>query len=462
LDWEKTRPEPSGSYFSTNDFATDGGSQVQLGFGSFSDLGRAAGPSFTTSFIQSGVPGALAPLLAGAVDLAIDADLTSVGLPGIYLADNNFLNVSRASDNKPEDEGQWGISLRYFAQELNDTEFGFYYMNYHSRLPLISAQTGSAAGVVSGATALAATAGLVGAGNTRATLIGALGPAAATAIPSVAGAVGTNVYAKTASYFIEYPEDIQLLGLSFNTNLGDWAIQGEYSHKEDVPLQIDDVELLFAALTPLSSAVPTLPFATNQLGVFGTDTYIPGYIERDVSQVQATVSKVFSNVLGADQFALVAEAAVTHVHNMPSKNTLRLNGPATNTSGNPCHAATGPNPCRPGTLNGGHAGKPAEDSDHFPDATSWGYRVLGRWTYNSAYKAINLIPRVAFQHDVDGVTPGPGGNFIEDRKALTLGLTATYKNQWSADVSYTDFYGADEYNLLGDRDFLSFNIKYSF
>ena len=76
LEWEETRPEPSGSYFSTNDFATDGGSQVMLGFGSFSDLGRAAGPSFTTSFIQGGVPAAQAQVLGGRTDLAIQADFS--------------------------------------------------------------------------------------------------------------------------------------------------------------------------------------------------------------------------------------------------------------------------------------------------------------------------------------------------------------------------------------------------
>ena len=69
---------------------------------------------------------------------------------------------------------------------------------------------------------------------------------------------------------------------------------------------------------------------------------------------------------------------------------------------------------------------------------------------------------MAFQHDVDGITPGPGGNFLEDRKAITLGLGANYKNQWAADLSYTDFYGAGRHNLLNDRDFLSFNLKYSF
>jgi hypothetical protein len=155
--------------------------------------------------------------------------------------------------------------------------------------------------------------------------------------------------------------------------------------------------------------------------------------------------------MGANEFLLLGEAAVTHVHDMPSKNTLRLNGPGTDLSGNPNHDG-----------DGLHNGKGFEDSRHFPDATSWGYRLAGRWTYNNVYKAVNLQPRVAWQHDVDGVSPGPGGNFIEGRKAVTLGMTATYKNQWSADISYTDFFGAGDHNQINDRDFMSFNIKYSF
>ena len=46
-------------------------------------------------------------------------------------------------------------------------------------------------------------------------------------------ALATNEYAKTASYFVEYAEDIDLLGLSFNTELGTTgvALQGEVSHR---------------------------------------------------------------------------------------------------------------------------------------------------------------------------------------------------------------------------------------
>nr|VFK44780.1 MAG: Protein of unknown function (DUF1302) [Candidatus Kentron sp. TC] len=344
IEWEKTIAEPAGSYFSTNDFATEGANRVYLGWGA----------------VPEGAP--------------------SVTIP-------------RSGDNSARNGGQWGVALRYFSQELNDTEFGFYYMNHHSRTPVFS---------------------------------GTGGP---------------------LNYFAEYPEDIDLFGTSFNTDLGKWAIQGEYSFRKDAPLQIDDIELLFAA-----SGVPS---TLHQLdATYAPGQYVRGYIERDVSQLQGTVSRAFGNVMGANEFVFVAEAAVTHVHDMPDKGALRLEGPGTFTSGNPYHATNFP--------GAQHTGKAAESWDHFADATSWGYQLAGRWSYDNVFKGINLLPHIAFAHDVSGVSPGPGENFIEDRKAVTLGLGATYKGQWETDLSYTSFFGAGRYNLLNDRDFVAFNLKYLF
>ena len=73
-----------------------------------------------------------------------------------------------------------------------------------------------------------------------------------------------------------------------------------------------------------------------------------------------------------------------------------------------------------------------------------------------------MSPRIAFNHDVSGTTPGPGGNFMEDRKSLTLGLEANYLNQLVFDISYTKFSGAEVYNQIHDRDFAAFTVKYSF
>ena len=75
------------------------------------------------------------------------------------------------------------------------------------------------------------------------------------ASPARRRALATHEYAQTARYFTEYPEDIQLFGVSFNTQLGTTgiALQGEVSYRMDVPLQFDDVEFLFAALTPFEA-----------------------------------------------------------------------------------------------------------------------------------------------------------------------------------------------------------------
>ena len=380
LRWEKTEIDPTGSYFSTNDFAGVSGSRVLLGFGIYDDY---------------------------------DTDPSDVVIPPATTA-----VVSRASDEEPEDSGQFGIAFRYFAEELNDTEFGFYFINYHSRLPLIGAITG-----------------------TR--------QAAAGIDPD-----GLS-YVQTARYFISYPEDIKLYGVSFNTLLGQTgiALQGEFSYREDVPLQVDDVEILFAALGAQDNLSPgntaAAPLASQgQYGLVPFETTIPGYILRDVAQAQVTATKVFGPGLGANSTVLLGEIGVTNVLDMPDKDDLRLDGPGTYVSGNPNLAAV-------------HHGA-YEDAKHFADQTSWGYRLLMRMQYNNAFAGINLAPRIAYQHDVNGVTPGPGGNFIEGRRAVTLGLNGVYLNAYSADISYTRFSGAGRYNLMTDRDFIAANIKYSF
>lgn len=373
-DWQALEIDPAGSYFSTNDFASKGGDTVYLGFGAVPD---------TT---VHPLTGATIPLPAG----------TGTGGPA-------GVAVPRAPDRLPSDSGQYGLALRWFLPQLNDTELGFYYLNYHSRLPVISAVSGTVGGLLAGD------------------------------------------YAASARYFVEYPEDIKLFGVSFNTDLGNTGIswQGEVSHRLDQPLQVDDVEILFTALSPISAGLGAL----SQLGAVGFGTEIPGYRRLDVTQAQTTLTKVFGPLAGADQWVLVGEVGVTKVHDMPSRNQLRFDGPGTTTSGNDL-----------ATVGGA---QPATQTRGFADDFSMGYRLLARFDYNNAIGAVNLSPRIAFAHDVIGTTPLPLGNFVEDRKALTIGIGASYQNTWSADLSYTRYFGGGNFNLIHDRDFISLNVKWS-
>jgi hypothetical protein len=126
---------------------------------------------------------------------------------------------------------------------------------------------------------------------------------------------------------------------------------------------------------------------------------------------------------------------------------LRLEGPGTPLPGNPLVAAAN--------------GVPAQDGG-FATAFSWGYRVVTRMDFESVVGALGMSPRLAFSHDVEGVSPVPAGNFVEGRKAITVGLGLSYLARWAADLSWTDFFGGGSHNQILDRDFVSASLKYAF
>jgi len=82
--------------------------------------------------------------------------------------------------------------------------------------------------------------------------------------------------------------------------------------------------------------------------------------------------------------------------------------------------------------------------------------------YNNVFAGVNLHPIISFSHDVRGTTPGPISNFLENRKSLGLQLEADYLNTYTMKIGYTDFFGAEPYNQLADRDFYSLSLSASF
>jgi hypothetical protein len=483
-DWDDTEPEPVGSYFSTNDFVPDGGHQVFLGFGGFSDQGT---------------------------------DFRPLGGPFI----TNFLAVPRGPTVVPDEQGQFGVALRTFFPDLiGGTEIGLFFINYHSRVPLISGRTGTRAGIgnaAGSATAVRGAAGALAAGlpfaaavataanlavTTAANAGGNLTLATATQYATIganyalqgvnqsdiarnAGNIAQHEYGQTAQYFTEFPEDIKLFGLSFNTQFqsSGIALQGEISYRQDVPLQFDDVEVLFAALSPLEQALfplsaPGVPFPTTcnttiptvsrcgQLGAFDVDQLVQGWELHDSYQAQFTLTKAVSNVLAASQLVMVFEAAVTYIDGLegklsggPNNRGLRYNGPGTSVSGN-------------AELAGRHcpylptaecvALNLVEPQERFADPTSWGYRFAGRLDYPNLMGPWTITPRYSWQHDVQGTSPGPGGNFVEGRYGLTLGVGGNLRNTWDLDLSWTRYGGAGRFNDINDRDFIAATVKVAF
>ena len=92
---------------------------------------------------------------------------------------------------------------------------------------------------------------------------------------------------------------------------------------------------------------------------------------------------------------------------------------------------------------------------------SYGYTLVLSGTWNDVYAGVNLSPFAVFKHDFQG-NSHQTGNFIEDRKAYTLGLSASYLNSLEAELQYTEFMGAGKSNSGRDRDNIGINVKYSF
>ncbi len=396
LEWEKTVIDACGTYFSTADVAATGCNMVTL-TNQVSDRNNVFG-------FQHPVTGEF------------------IVFPGTF--------ITRTSDIEPDDEGQFGLSFRYFAEQLAGSEFGIYYMNYHSRIPYL--------GGVTSANEL-------------------INPALPAFVPS--GAVPFDPL--NPQYFAEFPEDIELWGLSFATNFAGFAISGEVSHRPDFPVQINTVELLHAA-------VLEAPWSTLYPAVVAADPgeAVSGYDELPVTQAQVTFIRFFDQVLGASRLSFAAEIGANWVDDLPDQSVQRYGRSSIFGMGefNPLPVAEGVFvTCEQGFDP---AGIPDPNSnernctkDGYVTDSSWGYRIRASLTYNDVFAGVNLTPRFAWSHDVDGYSPN--SNFTEDATALSVGLTAEYLNRYTASLDYTTFSSGD-YSTIKDRDFMSLSVSVSF
>lgn len=64
--------------------------------------------------------------------------LTGGSTEAFRLAMGDTSVVQRDPDRYAKDSGQYGVAARWYSEALNNTEFGFYFTNTHSRLPLVS------------------------------------------------------------------------------------------------------------------------------------------------------------------------------------------------------------------------------------------------------------------------------------------------------------------------------------
>lgn len=358
----------------------------------------AAGTFFATNdFVDFGGNGGNIDFGRGGEYLAAGSNCVGGNNPGSTTCVPFGGSVPRGDERTPRNGGQYGGAVHFFIPELRDIDLAFYAANYHSRLPSISAISVS----------------------------------------------NGNVDAGTGRYFNEYPEDVHLFGASFNLTLpGGIALQGEYSYKPNVPLQIDDAE---EELTLLGAPSQLNPATGATIG----NQYIRGYRRHKVSQFDLGATKIFapSTWLGYDQLLVIGETALTAVHDLEDQSVLRYEGPGTFLLGNAQQAA--------------FFGVPQQQRG-FATPISWGYKIVARATYNNVISGLSVEPSLRWDHDVRGVTPAPLSNFTTGTRVITGAVGFRYLSAYSAQIAYTSYFGGGQGNLLRDRDHLSLAVKYSF
>ena len=275
--------------------------------------------------------------------------------------------------------GQYGLAIRKFFPEMfGGTEVALYYQNLHDHTPMISS------------------------------------------------------YYQTGQFFLEYVENIERIGMSFNTNIAGWAIGGEYHVRKDAPIQMTAGVL--AGLAP----------GFGLCGGCAPGTEVTGYDLVDRHQMQMTFQRIWgvNEWLGADANSTLLEVAYGWVDDLPTKNEPIVGG--------------------------------AFRSVFNPQVTEsfWGFQIKQSITYEAAlFNVASVSPFIAFKYDVEGVSNEIVPLFVDDRKALTVGANFGYGGgTWAGGVSWTIFDGQNgmlnqagsRLNGKTDRDFVQANISYSF
>ncbi|CAN7592051.1 DUF1302 domain-containing protein [Aquipseudomonas alcaligenes] len=409
--WKETRLDPVGTYFSETDLFADGGH---------------------TAYTTTADPDLLAILQAH--QLAAGFGLVGNGPngPNAYINPETgvFKVANIGKDLQADDSGQFGVAFRYIAEELNSTEFGFYFVNYHAKEPQIAVD-------------------LAGYDGIDLSSLSGFGPAA----PGIA----TLDMASNAQARRRYVEDIRMYGFSFNTTVGDASVSGEIAYRPNAPISISATDDLLNDLLGQGVLGQTNLYDSGVSGdaacaeVSGKQlcrsSIFDNYERAETYNISLSTIYNFGPALSFDSVIGVAEVASQHIRGSSLKyegfdgatRTVRKFSSATDKA---------------------YEDDRTTDSDQI-SRDSYGYTLLVSGSWNDVYAGVKLSPYAVFQHDFQGNSDRTG-NFIEGRKAHTLGIDATYLNSFEVGLQYTEYYGAGRNNSTRDRDNVSLTAKYSF
>jgi hypothetical protein len=463
--WNNTSVDGCGQYF------TQSGTQISA------DPGQCRSITVVGGVNGNPLPGTVGPLVP------------QLGSQVFLQANGTY--VPAINGREPSDSGQFGMAFRFPVDKI-DTEIGLYAMNIHNRLPISSSQVGTTPADLQKISPVAygalAAAGLVGSdawggwwksSPSSTTLFRSLMPVLEKGIEANLRAAGINVDLEPGKGFWEYPEDLQVYGISAATNLFGWSTSAEFSYSTDVPVQINGNDLVAGGIFGIGPSRQRASVATAQ----GVGTVLAGYERFDKQQFQVNAVKTISNVLGAENLLVVGEIGAQW-NDVPdyTKGGLRFGrGFMYGTGSGPEYAPGGfasGQPLLPSLSQGNfceptYVGAPVPlangfynphpigcKNDGFVTDMAWGYRLRVSADYLNVFNSgVTVTPSVFWSQDVEGVSMDPA--FIEDREVLGLGLKFTYDKRYVLDLALVD-YSDKNFDPLFDRDYYSASVSVTF
>lgn len=413
-EWTETVQDPVGTYYSNDDLFSPGGNFVYNNF-----AGTALG---------TGIFGGFGPTVI---------DLYGAGFGGLFgLNNNTFIYPGNSPSNQitrvatigkdvsARDGGQWGANVKYVVEELNSTEFGLYFINYHTKEPVINSNLGDYQ--AKDPTPLFGPDGALYAGLTTIDMLGSINAQR------------------------EYVEDVRMYGFSFSTTVGENSFFGELAYRPNMPIGISTSDDMLGDIVAQAALTPT------GLGIaYGGTAMIAGkpvrlgdtlnnYERVEMYNYSLGSIQNWGPALGFDSLFSVAEIAGVSYRGDSLQYT----------------AYDGSNRYFSGAQNAEYLDV-NNSRDNQINRNAYSYTLVAQGTWNDVFAGVNLSPNIAWKHDFEG-NSHQAGSFVEGTKAYTIGLDASYQNTLEAGIAYTDFFGAGNDNGMRDRDNIGINVKYSF
>lgn len=274
-------------------------------------------------------------------------DALDAGGESILLARRPGAALRRGTDLEASDHGQWGLSVRYRVEAL-DTDFGVYYIRFNEKQP--------------------------------------------------------QLYSRPAArdYFLVYPEDISLFGVSFSTLVGSANVAGEMHIRRNTPL----------ASRPLSV----------RAGVPADNNDQPLYAVGNTVHAQVSVVYPLPPTSLWDASTVSAEVGAVRRTSI--------------------------------TKNAGNI-------DPSRDVSAWGFSVNFTPSYFQVLPNLDLNVPISLSYNPRGRSPASAFNGHKTG-SLSIGLSGEYQKVWNMNLRYTTYIGPESRQPLSDRDFVSLSIQRTF